>query len=543
MSSAVAMKSWRGPVVQQPPKQRASVSVLPSFVPSTPEELAQCLADPVWRICSGQLYKIMVKSPGSDDSTTIPFVPNRAQRRLLKRLWHRNIILKARQLGFTTLICILWLDHALFNADQRCGVVAHDKPSAEAIFRDKVRFAYDHLPDAIKNAIPLKRDSAQELLFTNNSSVRVATSMRSGTIHRLLVSEFGKIGAKYPEKAKEVVTGSLPAVPLDGVAVIESTAEGQAGEFYTMTQRAIATAETGRPLNPRDYRLQFAPWWEEPAYAMDPAGIVVTKEDRDYFAEVEAAIGRELTAEQRAWYVATRESDFSGDPQKMWQEYPSTPQEAFKVSTEGVYYAKQLATARLQKRIGRFPYADGIPVNTFWDIGNSDGTAIWLHQRIGGEDRFIGFIEAWGEPYSYFITELQALRYVWGTHYLPHDAEHERQQADKVAAPIDELRAMSLGGTWTTVPRVDDINHGIQVTRKAFTAYTFDEENCAAGLAHLGLYRRKWNRAQGGWGSEPNKDDGHSEAADALRQHGQGFKPPRFTKPLNLNRPARHWRA
>src|SRR3546814_2515264 len=109
------------------------------FIPKTPDEMEACLADPMWRLCSGQLYQIMLKSPDGDEATVVPFKPNRAQRRLIARLWHRNIILKARQLGFTTLVCIIWLDHALFNADQRCGIVAQDREAAEVIFRDKVR--------------------------------------------------------------------------------------------------------------------------------------------------------------------------------------------------------------------------------------------------------------------------------------------------------------------------------------------------------------------------------------------------------------------
>ena len=485
----------------------------------------------------------MVKSPDGE-SSTVPFRPNRTQRRILKRLWHRNLILKARQLGCTTLIAILWLDHALFNPDQRCGIIAHDTESVETIFRDKVKFAYDNLPEAIRAARPLARDSARELLFKhNNSSVRVGTSMRSGTIHRLHVSEMGKIGAKYPEKAKEVVTGSMPTVPLDGIVVVESTAEGQYGEFFDMTKRARAVYEQGRVLTPRDYRFHFFAWWQEDDYRMDPSSVLVAPEDHTYFDQIEAEIGRRLDAAQRAWYVATREADFSGDPQKMWQEYPSTWEESFKVSLDGVYYAKQLATARKQGRIGSFPHVDGLPVNTFWDIGNSDGTAIWLHQLIGGENRFIGFIEAWGEPYSYFASELQAKGYVWGKHHLPHDAGHKRQQGDRVAAPIDELRRMPIGGSWVIVPRVADLNHGIQKTRSAFTTYTFDEEGTKPGLVHVGSYRRKWNRAQGGWSSEPNKDDGHSEAADALRQHAQGFPPPRSRAPMNIGREPRHWRS
>ncbi len=308
-------------------------------------QLAANLADPMWRISN--LYKIIIKGGQGEDDLVIQFKPNRAQRRFIRRLWHRNIILKARQLGFTTLVAIVWLDHALFNANVRCGIIAQDREAAEAIFRDKVKFAYENLPAPLKEAMPLKRDSATELLFAhNNSSIRVATSMRSGTIHRLHVSEFGKICAKFPDKAREVVTGSIPAVPKNGILIIESTAEGREGEFYEMTQRAIAKQQAGTALTERDYRFHFFPWHSEPNYRMDPAGVVLTDKDREYFEQIEAKLGVTISAEQRAWYVATRDADFSGDPEKMWQEYPSTPDEAFQKSTEGCYYVQQLAAAQ-----------------------------------------------------------------------------------------------------------------------------------------------------------------------------------------------------
>lgn len=493
------------------------------YRPKDQADLARCLKDPMWRVCSGALYQIMLKSDTGEGSV-VPFRPNRAQLRLISRLWHRNIILKARQLGFTTLIAIMWLDHALFNADQRCGIIAQDREAAEVIFRDKVKLAYDRLPAALKEAMPLARDSATELLFAhNNSSVRVATSMRSGTIHRLHVSEFGKICAKFPDKAREVINGSLPAVPLDGIAVIESTAEGQDGAFYTMTKRSQAQAESGAKLTPRDYRFHFFPWWGEAGYRIEAGDVVITDKDRSYFDEVEAKEGCKIDDAQRRWYVATRDADFSGDPESMWQEYPSTPEEAFQVSTEGTYYAAQLAAARKQGRICNVPHLDGVPVNTFWDIGNSDGTAIWLHQKVGQDHRFFKFIEAWGEPYSYFAKELQKLDCVWGTHYLPHDAKHKRQQGHAITSPESELKKLSIGGKWEIVPVVDDVTHGIQLTRKAFSQCWFDKEGTKEGVAHLGAYRKTWNERGACWSDTPQHSI-HSEAADALRQFGQSFE-------------------
>jgi hypothetical protein len=498
------------------------------FVPTTEAEMALCLADPMWRICSGQLYWIMLKDPSGDESKSSVgrFHPNEAQVRFIKRLHYRNLILKARQLGFTTLVCILWLDHALFNADQRCVVVAQDEPHALEFFRDKVVFAYDRLPPALREAIPVKTRRADELLFANNSSIKVSTSARGGTPHRLHVSEFGKIGAKYPDKAAEIVTGSLPAVPMNGIAVIESTAEGQEGEFYNMADRAMKLAQAGAILTPKDYRFHFFPWWRDAKYRIH-SYVPMTETDRQYFAEVESKTGAVLDQAQRNWYVATRDADFSGDDQKMWQEYPSYPEEAFKVSTEGVYYAVQLAAMRKGGRLTRVPHTPGVKVNTFWDIGNSDGTAIWLHQRIGFENRFIGFLEGWGESYSYFVKLLQDTKYVWGTHYLPHDAAHVRQGQHANKSPKQMLEELDIGGDWEIVPVVDEVIHGIQATRDVFASCWFDAEACAKGIAHLDNYKKKFNRATGKWQiSTPQKVDGHSEAADALRQFGQGYSAP-----------------
>lgn len=500
-------------------------SVALDFDPQTPDDLKLALSDPAWRICSGRLYQIMVKSETeASGSSVMAFHPNAAQRRLIERLHNRNLILKARQLGFTTLVCLLWLDHALFTPDQRCVVIAQDREAAEAIFRDKVKFAYERMPFGLQGVMPLKKDSATELLFAhNNSSIRVVTSARSGTIQRLHVSEYGKICAKFPDKATEIMTGSLPAVPLDGIAIIESTAEGQGGDFYEKSKAAQALAETQKPPTIRDFKFHFYAWHDNPDYQMDPAGVVITPKDHQYFAEIEASMHVRLSIRQRAWYVATRNSDFSGDPEKMWQEYPSTPDEAFQVSTEGTYYARQLAAARASGRIGRVPHVDGVPVNTFWDIGNSDGTAIWFHQKIGAEHRFVRFEEAWGEPYGYFISLMQNLGWVWGRHFLPHDAEHKRQQGHRVASPRDMLEELAPGWRFETVPRVQEIQHGIQQARDIFGQCWFDETNCAEGLAHLALYRKEWNDRLAVWSDRPRHDE-HSEAADSFRQFAQGWQ-------------------
>lgn len=489
-------------------------------LPDTPEELERCLADPEWRLFSGALYKIMVKGDDGEEASVMPFRPNRAQRRFIKRIWHRNLILKARQLGFTTLIAIMWLDHALWNADQRCGIIAQDREAAEAIFRDKVRFGYNNLPPELRERFPLQRDSAVELLFAhNNSSVRVATSMRSGTIHRLHISEFGKICAKYPDKAAEVMTGSIPAVPLNGILVIESTAEGREGDFFNLVQQAEENHNDRKKLTPRDYRFHFYAWWQEPKYRMDSGLVAITAVEHRKFDKIEQVMGCTIDPDQRAWYTATKHADFKGKEDRMWQEYPSTPAEAFQVSTEGNYYADDMLDMRKRGGITRVPLLD-LPVNTFWDIGNSDGCAVWFHQELRGEDRFVGYYEERNKDLRHYVAELQRRGYVFGTHFLPHDAAH-RRLGDYNRSTQEMLEDLLPGHTFVIVPRITELITGIQQTRKHMKGVFIDETACDKGVRRLEGYCKKFSRSQSRYVDEPNKANGCSEGADAFRQYAQ----------------------
>jgi len=506
------------------------LKITPDFTPQNEAEMLACLASWDWRIYSGQLYKIMVKADdGEGDGFVMPFRPNINQRRFMRELHTRNVILKARQLGFTTLIAILWLDHALFNADQRCGIIAHSLDDAEVIFRDKVKFAYYNLPESVRESCPLSRETAKELIFShNNSGIRVSTSMRSGTIHRLHISEMGKIAAKFPEKAKEIVTGSLPAVPTSGIAIIESTAEGQEGEFYEIATRAERASQSNRDEGITEWRFHFFPWWMEPGYSLDEletASVVVTPEMHQYFDTIESEGATRLRPGQRAWYMAKLENEFSGDHEKMWREMPSSPEECWRRSIEGKFFTKQLAAARASGRITQIPHVSSVLVNTFWDIGAGDGSGVWCMQHIGPQERFLRYFEGWGEGYAHYVKLLRETGWLFGLHFLPHDASHVRQLGDRVGAPIDFLRDLAPDWRFHIVPRVDTIQHGIQMTREAFSRALFDEVGCKAGLDHMELYGKKWNARLGVWSHEPEKLAGHSEAADSFRQWAQGYDP------------------
>jgi hypothetical protein len=532
------------------------------FVPNGDTELALALGSWRWRIYSGQLYKITTKGddvlPGDDETPfdpnedlglAVPFCPNEAQRDLLDNLHTRNVIPKARQLGFSTLIEILALDQALFKNDQEVVVIAHTKDAAAKLFRKKVCFAYDNLPAFVRAIRPTISATQTQLVFNNGSSIEVTSSARGGTPHFLHISEMGKIAAKYPAKALEITTGSLQGVPKNGVVFIESTAEGMAGEFYEIANRAHKRAATTKtiPLTPLEYRLHFFAWWRAPEYRLSPAetkNVTISAKEHSYFDRIEGEMDVAIDLDQRAWYINKRDTDFAATPDMMWREYPSTFEECFKASAEGKYYAAAMAIARKEGRITTLPLLRHIPVNTFWDIGGSDHNAIWLQQLVDGWDHWIRYRESQGEGYLAHVAWLESLGFLWGAHFLPHDADQKRP-ADQtkptdhaLISPVMILRNMRPSWTWRIVPRVQNVQHGIDQSRLLIARSRFDAEGCKEGILRLENYQREWNTRLQCWHDHPRHDD-NSHGADAFRQRAQIADNLNAPPPSDQSRPKR----
>lgn len=501
--------------------------------PMTKEELLENMKDWHWRITSGHLYKIMGKSETASGETDedgeaisaieIPFIPNEAQMLLLNDLHNRNIILKARQMGFSTLIEIMALDHALFNKDQSVVITAHTVADAKKLMRTKVQYAYDRLPAWLRKRMPTETRSKEQMIFGHNGSViEVTTSARGGTVNFLHVSEMGKIAAKFPDKAEEITSGSLQAVPKTGLCFIESTAEGQAGVFYELARLAENKRTQQKLLNDQEYNFHFFAWWQDPSYRMDPSDVIITAKDHDYFDDIEGNMGCMLDLWQRAWYVTKRDEDFAHEPELMWREYPSTSEECWKSSIEGKYLVHVLRKARKEGRIGRVPHRTALPVNSFWDLGASDDTVVWLHQLVNGNDHWIGYREATLEGHLPMIRWMEDRGCVWGAHYVPHDASQLRKDVESVTSTLSQVRLLRPSWDWQVVPRVATIQHGIDLLRTDFDSYYFDEENCKDGLKHLENYSREFNNRLQVYTNMPRHDE-HSHAADAIRQKAQGF--------------------
>jgi hypothetical protein len=329
--------------------------------------------DQRWRL--NNLYYIT-----DERARKIKFNMNVVQKALYLAMWYLTLILKSRQHGVTTFICIFFLDTCLFNSNIHAGIIAHNREDAEAFFKDKIKFAYDNLPVALKQARETESENARELSFPNGSVIRVGTSMRSSTLQYLHISEFGKLCAKYPEKAREVVTGSLNTVHQGQFIFIESTAEGRRGYFHDYAMKALDLMRRKADLSFLDFKFFFFGWYDDPKNQSD-AKIDIPHEIAIYFEEL-AKKGIKLSPQQKAWYVLKSEQQ----KEDMHREFPSTPEEAFEATAADCFFTGALE-GHNQTRTGQFIKLRRKPQEKEFEVIESP----------------TGILEVW--KYPYFLVE------------------------------------------------------------------------------------------------------------------------------------------
>ncbi|MNF75507.1 hypothetical protein D3C84_575750 [compost metagenome] len=190
---------------------------------------------------------------------------------------------------------------------------------------------------------------------------------------------------------------------------------------------------------------------------------------------------------------------------------------------KGAYYLNEMQKLRAQGRIRSVPYTPGVPVNTFWDLGMNDTTAIWFHQFVAGEHRFIHCYENSGESLDHYAQYLLSRGYNYGgVHYLPHDAQNRSLQTGK--STLEMMQGLLPGHRFEVVPRIEAVLTGIQQTRMKMAGNIYiDENECSDGIAALDNYKKKYNEKQDVFTEQPLHDR-FSNYADAFRQWGQGYE-------------------
>ena len=289
----------------------------------------------------------------TDEGEVLPFRMNRAQRRFFSRMaadWNagkpvRYIVLKARQLGISTIVEAVITVLCAFQRNKQAILVSKDPDSATDVFRMSKGFV-DHYRDR-RYPIRLKRNNAKALQFAETGSeiqvVSVQKGVRGGTKQYAHLSEY----AFWPNP-EEVMTALMPSLHPKPrtIVVIESTANGF-NDFMDRWNRSVAGNGGFTPF--------FLPWTEHPDYESEFDGHELDQEERSLLA-MGVPKGRLQWRKERINELGAL---------KFRQEYPRTPSEAFQTSGSGVFDRDRLAevmerTAVLARTCerGRFEYEE-----------------------------------------------------------------------------------------------------------------------------------------------------------------------------------------
>lgn len=473
-------------------------------------EFEKNLKDPYWRL--NNLYWII-----DEHSNKVKFKMRYAQQKFWDEMWYWNQLLKSRQHGFTTLIDLIGLDLCLWNDNIEAGIIAHRLSDAQHIFETKIKYPYLHLPEAILERIPAIKCDAGTLRLANNSCIRVGTSMRSATLHFLHVSEHGKLCAKFPQKAEELKTGTMPALHEGSYYFNESTAEGGAGDFYEgCIQSQADTARSkadGVPLNKMQSKFHCFKWHDDPKNSTDPAGITVSDELKRYFAGLASNHGIELSMSQRAWYALKRDGS-QGLGRLMKREHPSYTAEAFEQAVEGAVFGIELEKLRTEGRLCFLPYEENEPVYTFWDLGVGHPTCVLFVQFIGERVNIIDYHEEANRGITYHCKVVKDKPYLYEQHYVPHDAA---KRSRETATPLlDTIKELLGDHNVTLVERIGDKADSIQSGRMVFPHVFMDAKKVTRLVKCLGFYRYEWDDDAKRFKDKP-EDDWSADGADAFQ--------------------------
>ena len=244
--------------------------------------------------------------------------------------------------------------------------------------------------------------------------------------------------------------------------------------------------------------------------------------------------------------------------EEMQRDYEADPEDAdhvwggnYQIVSEGAYYAKLIAHAQKEGRVGFYPHDPKRRVSTAWDIGVDDESAIWFFQDDGRTVTAIDYYEVSGDGADDIVAAalpelfrappmddrfvgwrkdeaLAALGrtqpFSYERHYLPHDIK-VREWGAGARSRVETLAALGVSGIHkgaNTGP-----SERIAATRRILPLLRFNATpRVEQGLKRLRRYRRKWNDALNSY-TVPMHDE-NSHGADAFGEYAVncGISPP-----------------
>lgn len=413
------------------------------------------------------------------------FVPRTYQLKLLQALdsgYKRAITVWHRRAG---------KDKTLFNilikkAFERVGTYYYFFPEFaqgkrviwDGIDNDGFKFL-DHIPKQLIKGTPLKQEMKIELI--NGSIIQIIGTDKFDKVRGS--NPVGCVFSEYSYQNPAAWDVVRPILRLNGGwAVFNSTPFGK-NHFYQLYEMAKGNDD----------------WYTD----------LVTVEDS---LDIN---GNRYVPEE--WIDQDRAEGYTEE--MVQQEYYCD----FTANSQGFYYLKLMEEAADQGRVTSVPYYPDAKVDTWWDIGVSDSTAIWFTQIIGKEIHLIDFYQSNSIGIGDYAKYLQGLPYVYGTHHFPFDIAQTEFGTGRSRIEVAE----NLFGAKNidVIPKLGR-EDGINAARILLPRCVFDEEKCIDGIRALQNYHRQWDSKLQEFKNQP-VHDWASHPADAFRYMAVGLTMPK----------------
>lgn len=254
----------------------------------------------------------------------------------------------------------------------------------------------------------------------------------------------------------------------------------------------------------------------------------------EYLRGERYAIIKKVSWRDNPWFTQVLRDEMEQLKERDYEKYMHVWEGEIQRFADGAIYGKQMVKAYADNRIREFAIESIIEVETFFDLGKGDATAIWFMQNVGGEYRFIDYFEQTGWEIADYCKVIKGTHpdvpeadnkrrasYNYGRHHMPHDVE-----AELLGMPRNRKQQFEDGGVRPikVVPRIASIDQGIDLTREMLARCWFHSVYCVKGLDALCNYKYERDEER-----DVNKKtplhDWSSHGADAIRQCAQGYKP------------------
>lgn len=184
---------------------------------------------------------------------------------------------------------------------------------------------------------------------------------------------------------------------------------------------------------------------------------------------------------------------------------------------DGAIYANELRAAIADGRITKVAYDHRFPVNTYWDLGRADMTAIWFAQKVGLQWRMLSYYQNHGHGLQHYLKYIQDQDYVYGEHWMPHDANALHLGSTNTIKAQAEAAIKKV-----RIVRRSSVVNGINALRTIFPMMYFDADKCADGIQCLRHYHYEVDADTGQRSANPEHDE-YSHGSDSARYFAQSI--------------------